>query len=276
MQIRKNLIFYTPLVYSVYTRNTLGANFLRFLFHYVLPLLLLVICYPSFSGLRFLLGILYIYNAYEVGYIQNDCETIKLETNPTMRVSPDDLSFYESRKYRIYFSRFFIHILLSYVIIKMNWGCLPVLLTCLLFPIFYIYNILRQYYVLYIHLVLMYIRFSVPAFLAVNGLPCSLVLGLLFINPLISFIELSVKGKFGYQNKFFKKFILSDYKYIHSFRIKYYSFFSAFFFIMYIVENISISIPLSFCFMSIFSLITYLCKKRHSITNVVPKDVQIR
>lgn len=48
------------------------------------------------------LSFIYFYSIYEFGYLQNDCETIKKELEPSMRVTYDDLFFMKIQNNDIY------------------------------------------------------------------------------------------------------------------------------------------------------------------------------
>jgi len=51
-----------------------------------------------------------IYTVYEIGYIANDTETIKHETNPAMRLTANELAYYERHKHLIYGFRLMLNL----------------------------------------------------------------------------------------------------------------------------------------------------------------------
>lgn len=217
------MLFLIPMLYSFRTRYRGKVGFAAWGVKYFVPVLFISLGLPGFSFSRFLLGVLFLYCLYEIGYIQNDCETIKKETNPTMRVSHEYLSFYEQNKRLIYFVR-----VLEIVVL---WGLLYVLGTSigLLFYglatliVFFLYNSVRSGLSLVIHLILMLFRYSVPIFISVNYLSLETLLFILVIYPLTLFVERSVKGKFGYRNVLFSKYLMHEYENRYVFRVKYYA-----------------------------------------------------
>lgn len=221
------LIFFIPGAYSIYTRFKGVKGLISFIFKYFLIVLLASLaCAEQFSITYFVIGIFLMFSLYEYGYIQNDCETIKKEQKPTMRLSAEELAFYEKYKTCIYSFRiietvFFLFI--SYV-----WGVNIWLIfySLLILPVFLFYNAIRCKWNLHIHVVLMFLRYSLPVFFACNHLDVLASLWILLVHPVLIFIELNVKGKFGYQNKFLKKYVLNvfDDKHVNAFRVKYFSF----------------------------------------------------
>ena len=102
-------MFYVPVLYAIRTRflkrTKLGIFF--WLAEYLFPVLLsfLLANIEPISISQMLLSVVCVYCFYEIGYIQNDCETIKKEENPTLRLSEDELKIYERNKWNIYMTR---------------------------------------------------------------------------------------------------------------------------------------------------------------------------
>lgn len=108
-------MFFVPLLYALETRflkrSKLGA--IVWTTEFLLPTIiaLWLVKYNFAEWYYWIVSILSVYNLYEIGYIQNDCETIKREQKPTLRVSTKELLFYEKRKYSIYGLRFLLGLL---------------------------------------------------------------------------------------------------------------------------------------------------------------------
>ena len=89
-----NIFFYLPMGYLLKTRLNSLAKFISWNIIYVFPLFYLAYIKLNFvitiiDFVEILGSIIVVYNFYEIGYIQNDTETIKRESNPTLRVSKD-------------------------------------------------------------------------------------------------------------------------------------------------------------------------------------------
>lgn len=217
------MLFCLPMCYSFWTRYKGKNGVFAWLVKYLVPVSVLGVMHPSYSVMQFILGLLYVYSLYEIGYIQNDCETIKTEANPTMRLTQNNLAVYERNKLAIYTLRI-VQVLL--------WGVLLLLLGVtpwivvygfFTYPVFVLYNKVRNKASLFIHLLLLFFRYSVPVVVGINDF-CPICIGyMLLLYPLTLFVERSVKGKFGYRNNFFAKYLMHDYSERYSFRVKYYS-----------------------------------------------------
>ncbi len=102
----------------------------------------------------FLFLMIAFYALYEIGYIYNDTETVKTENNPTLRLSDDEIAYYNKRKINIYIDRCLIFLLLTFVPIVMfhHKYLLLGFIACILeLFIFQLYNNIRG-------------RFSIPVF----------------------------------------------------------------------------------------------------------------
>ena len=219
------LIFFVPGAYSIYTRFKGLKGLVSFIFKYFLIVLLASLaCAESFSILRFIIGIFLMFSLYEYGYIQNDCETIKKESKPTMRLSSTELTFYEKWKAYVYSVRAIETIVLLAVSYIIDVDIRIVAYSLLILPVFLLYNAIRCKWNLHVHVVLMFLRYSLPVFFACNRFDSMASLWILLVHPLLIFIELNVKGKFGYQNKFLKKYVLKvfDDSHVNAFRVKYF------------------------------------------------------
>lgn len=105
--------FFIPFLFTVYTRLQNKKAVAHYLFTFPLAWTIVTCFEPNFEIFRMFLSFIYFYSIYEFGYLQNDCETIKKELEPSMRVTYDDLFFYEKYKIMIYTFRSCVVILLA-------------------------------------------------------------------------------------------------------------------------------------------------------------------
>lgn len=221
------LMFYVPVLYAIRTRflkrTKLGIFF--WLAEYLFPVLLslLLANIEPISIFQMLLSVVCVYCIYEIGYIQNDCETIKKEENPTLRLSEDELKIYERNKWNIYMIRGVLGILFSMYYIQQGIPIcilLPVLWGIV--PLYLLYNGLRNRLNQYLVLLLMIYRYGVPFLLYThfNG-NCYLLLLIIISYPIPTFIQICAKEKRGRCEKW-ALFFVGSYNKREVFRLKFY------------------------------------------------------
>lgn len=186
------------------TRLVAKGRVVSFLFILVfVPIYFAVVLQAHFSLFNLLisvLGIIIIQNFYEVGYIQNDTETIKNESFPTIRLSYDALSYYEMNKKRIYFFRFLLGLFLSFVLLfltgfTVNFGVF-VFVAFVLLPTYLIYNKIRNLGNLFLHFVLTTIKFSSIQLLFLNTFSFRCFLLSILSYPIINFLDRAATPRF--------------------------------------------------------------------------------
>lgn len=200
--------------------NIMG--FLNWISQYLFPIILIILLWEGeVNWLIFITTLILAYNLYEIGYIQNDTETIKKEKNPTLRLNENSISYYELHKASIYTIRFIIGVLFSIILIKLlNKNYVPILLSWLIPIIYQVYNYLRNGLIYLIHILLMEIRYAVPIVACVEYFSLSDWIFLLLMYPLPSIIvKLLKKGIIN--NKFFLIYI-GNYTSRYLFVLKYY------------------------------------------------------
>ena len=215
--------FVIPMYYSFHTRYQGWTGMMAWLIKYLIPVLSMAYVQADFDFSRFVVGLLFFYVIYEVGYIQNDCETIKKEASPTLRLKADELAFYESHKILIYLTRLAELLLLGYALTKMGVGMAILLYGTLTLLIFAWYNTIRNGFCLVVHLILMMLRYTFPVFAASNHFSVEVAWVALILYPLTLFIERSVKGKFEYKSQWLARFVMHNYDERYLFRLRYYS-----------------------------------------------------
>ena len=225
----KILIFVVPIWYTLKTRfiKRSSKGFLFWASEYLFPVVLTMLCMDlrEINALYAFLAVLSVYCFYELGYIQNDCETIKKESNPTLRLEKDELAVYEKFKPLIYILRFLyvLAFIIYYYTQGLSFGCLAVLI--LILPLYLVYNTVRGKICDYLISFLTAYRYCMPLVLYKNGLIDSVAIAYIvmaYIFP--TFLQYCVREKNGPPSMIALK-IVGPYKYRDVFRIKYYSFF---------------------------------------------------
>jgi len=223
MSFFKSLILFTlPMYYSLHTRYKGITGIFAWLTKYLIPCFFIALCCEDFSLLLFVLGLFYVYEFYEMGYIQNDCETIKKELHPTMRLSPAELIAYEKWKYLIVIIRIAETAILASCLYMLGVRWQLLVFYAFTYVIFVFYNTIRNGFCLVVHVVLMMMRYTAPVYLSANVESFWIAVLLFLTYPLTLYVERAVKGKFGYRSKLLTKFVLSSYEGRYVFRIKYY------------------------------------------------------
>ena len=197
------LKFYIPILYSFETRFNNKVKMVGWFFTYLFPVsLMFFILNENFNIKIFLIliiSIVLIYTVYEVGYIENDAETIKLEKNPTLRLSLKSLEFYEINKRSIYLTRLMITFILLTGVFYLNAYNINyfILILFFLLILFKVYNISRSRLNLFIQFFLSSIRYLAIALLTLESIKYTEFLILFLIFPAINFIEWMTKERFN-------------------------------------------------------------------------------
>lgn len=261
MRVYQYLIFYCPLFYAYRSRynQKYGLGILGFTFKYLVPTSLVVFLSKIFDVTNMGIGLFLIYNLYEIGYIQNDCETIKREEFPKLRLSSLEIQFYERQKSFIYLVRCIVGMLLSYLLFSRGLNPIYILFIWLLIPTYLLYNSMRNKWNLIIHAVLMFIRYYGLVLIATNRFVFIEALCVLFLYPVPVVIVLSVKGKFGgYRNKLVMRYLISNFNKLKTFRIKYYFLLLALFLILNYYNVLTINIIIPFVYFLLFNVISHI------------------
>ena len=122
--------------------NRKGIEGWVYFFEYYIALLLLLFFYTSneIELLLFILGLTAYMLVYEIGYIENNVLAIQKEKKPTLRHNKSELYFIEKYFQKISFFRYFLSILLVYII-SLNTNVLVfVVLLIVTRVVFFLYN----------------------------------------------------------------------------------------------------------------------------------------
>ena len=255
-ELYRGIIFVLPLIYSIQTRflrrSKLGI--IIWATEYFIPVFLVMalIDLDSINIFYAIMLILSVYHLYEIGYIQNDCETIKRESSPTIRLTRHYLLFYEENKNLIYILRVLIGIFFSWWIYSITGNSVLIISMWLVVPYFFVYNMIRGRINLYMLFFLMAYRYCFPlcvycAIVSSDYMWTILVL-MLFAYPFPTFIEICADGKGNPPEKWTLLFLKSfDERFV--FRIKYYSFMLVICIVLFLLLNtpyVTVILPLYF------------------------------
>lgn len=212
-------MFFIPFVFTKKTHYNSANKIAVYFITYLIPLFIISFlqCYPknltsvSFYSSFFLALISYV-NLYEVGYIYNECETIKKEKNPTKRLSDSQLEFYEKHKAIIYAERFIVSIVLNLLLLffiskkSVLFFSTAELATLL---IYYIYNNVRGKITQFVYFFLSMMKYSSLIFINSEKLSLSVFIAAVFVFPIVRTME--YKAHYGADsevNLFFRKYII--------------------------------------------------------------------
>ena len=196
--------FFIAVKYFTHTRISSRARLLSWIIIYVVPTFYIHSNYSnytlSFTLFIYLVKLLAIYNFYEVGYIQNDTETIKKETNPSLRLTQEELTFYNKHRLAIYLSRIILGLVLQLLLLKVIDFTTGPLVFCastwLILLIYLVYNNIRNRLNLFLHFFLVTIRFLSYPLLFIPFFSIADSTLLLLIFPIINLCERGAAKRF--------------------------------------------------------------------------------
>lgn len=197
------LYFYVPIAYSIRTRFNTWPKAIGWFFTYLFPVGLLFFILPMEYDILtkialFVIAVLAVYTVYEIGYIENDTETIKSEKNPSLRLGEEDFVYYEMNKIKIYLFRvllLFVFIYILHVLSNSNAFYFTISMALLLL-LFKLYNGVRNRLNLFIQFFLSSIRYFSIMLLLLDKSHYVYLMIFLLTFPLLNFIEWTTKKRF--------------------------------------------------------------------------------
>lgn len=222
-----NCSFYIPFCYFGFVRMGTIAKCFGFISYFVIPTFYYFLYLKDFlfisAIVNYLISVFLLYNLYEIGYIQNDTESIKKEITPSLRLYPRNITFYSKHKVSIYIARCIYSILFCLLLLFINdfsKGALLFSSGCyFLLIIFLLYNKIRNKWSICIFCILQiskYLCFTLLFYPNINQIA---IYGLILIYPFPNIIErLSFKR---YNIKIFRILLPNKHSFI-KFRTKYY------------------------------------------------------
>jgi len=195
----KYLYFYFPFGYLFRSRLYTFYKALSWFIVYIIPVLFLFTWNYSYSFtdiLYWVLALLLIYNYYEIGYIQNDTETIKKENTPTLRLKLDEFAFYEKHKKTIYAFRIIVNIGLL-LLFKATVSIYFVFSIFSILILYLLYNNMRNRWNLLINSGLVLTRYVAPLIFFGHFDNRILFYASILIYPLLNFFERASSKRFN-------------------------------------------------------------------------------
>lgn len=263
-----NTLFFIPLWYTYATRlRTVPRAISLFIIYFIPVGILFYFQQPeNVASFRFwlsaVLAILGVYTVYEMGYIQNDTETIKLEKHPTMRLSSQQLEFYIIHHTAIYLFRILLICIISTILYILT-GLLSIICylggLAIIWGVYQIYNRTRGDITMLLYFLLVSLRYIVPLLLFPECLSWNIVILALMIFPIPKTTMFrSECDKNVKTNIYFREYILKwDIKRLSGYRVIIYLFLFIIGYILFIVGYFPISYVYLIVYMFIYRLILY-------------------
>lgn len=217
-------MFYLPYLYTVMTRYKSRGKIAVYFITYIFAELLLYGLQIYFAEdiafefyyffklfITFLIALTSYVNIYELGYIWNDTETIKKESNPTMRLTDVQLNFYEDNKLFIYCERVIVSLLANftlYFLINVHSLIIFTLGEVVTLIVYAFYNKIRSNFCHFLYFLLVSIRYISITFCYSEYFNFSVFISCLFIFPIIRTMEYKAHYTEGTMNLFFRKYII--------------------------------------------------------------------
>lgn len=212
-------MFFFPFVFTKKTRYNSANKIAVYFITYLIPLFMISFLQDYTRNLTsvsfylsFFLALVSYVNLYEIGYIYNECETIKKEKNPTKRLTDSQLEFYEKHKAIIYAERFIVFIILnSLLLFFISKKSVMLFSFAELFTLFiyYAYNSVRGKITQLIYFFLSAMKYSGLIFINSEKLSLSVFIAAIFVFPVVRTME--YKAHYGADsdvNLFFRKYII--------------------------------------------------------------------
>ena len=216
------VLFYIPFGYSLKTRFNNISAFCGWMLEYLIPISLIVFNKNDSTNIgTYVLAIFYIYNTYEIGYIENDTETIKIESSPSLRLTSKELNYYEDNKVKIYSFKFLFSCLFGVILYLSGVSEIILFYILLLIPVYLCYNRNRSQLNNHLFLLQRFMRYSGLYLIGIEKISILDLLLLLLMYPMPIYITRCVSGKYGYVNHFLEKYVVGVNKNFSLFRIRY-------------------------------------------------------
>lgn len=254
--------FYIPFLYTYRAKLLKKGRLLSYILIFIFPpayfALVLQSSISAINALYVILGLIITQNLYEVGYIQNDAETIKKESNPTYRLNVDELNYYGINRNRIYILRSIIDILLCLILLIISKAsCYTYVFigtVHLITPFFFLYNTIRNKWNLVLQFILSILKFSSIQFLFLDTLSYRIFVLSIAIYPVVHLIDRLATPR--YMHKFSQYYIPRTAK----FRAIYYLFFCFISYLLWAYNQINIYAFLIAVYFFIYRLMIVILK----------------
>lgn len=159
------ILFFLPFVYTFTTRLNDRKKRIAWCFTYIIPVFMaFAYIMPENIGhniIYFIMSILVIYSAYELGYFYNDAELIKKEDKPTLRLNLEQMIFYQKYRGFIYCIRVVLITILCMAMVQLNYeiGISLILAVSIILITYVFYNSTRSKWNIPLYSFLVFIRY---------------------------------------------------------------------------------------------------------------------
>lgn len=198
------IFYYIPMLYLLHTRLKSIPEVISWSILYLFPIVYIGGVGVGFENILYVIfSVIFTYAFYEVGYIFNDVFLIKNESNPTMRLSADELTYAEIKIKSILLFRLLFAFAILVIFYFSNYRISYALLCgggILL--IYYFYNKTRSNASVLLYYLLIISRYCTPFVLFNHDVP----LLILVMQPLLATFEYASKKKLF--NDVFRPFIV--------------------------------------------------------------------
>lgn len=190
---------FLPFYYLFYSRLSSNISKVAWIFTYIIPIFI-VSYLLSIDFIFTSLLIFSIYFTYEIGYIYNDCEVIKKEINPTLRLKKEGLQYYEKHKLIIYSIRIlFLSVIMGIIYLSYPYYVNPIFYTLGGISLLYIiHNNIRNHWNILSYSLLIFFRYFAFFSFMEEDILFSFLLWIVY--PLCVTIEFSSKSRFYTSN----------------------------------------------------------------------------
>lgn len=196
--------FYFPFVYLFRSRLKTKMNKISWFIIYIIPIYFIGLSLSNHDILNysflFALSIMIFNSVYELGYLENDIQTTKNETNPTYRIDKKTYDFLDKNYTKIFIIKIIIIILILtfiYLLFKNEvyikdfiFG----LVTIRFF--FYLHNKIRNKLNIITFFLLSTTKYILPLILLININELLSIWYILFLFPILRSVEHSTKIKY--------------------------------------------------------------------------------
>lgn len=256
------LFYYLPYLYTYRAKLSEEGRLLSYFFIFIFPpayyALVLQTSVNAINALYVILGLIITQNLYEIGYIQNDTETIKKESNPTYRLNVAEFNYYGVNRFRIYSFRAIIDVVLCLILLLICHASLNTYIFIgvvhLITPFFLFYNFIRNKWNLLLQFVLSILKFTSVQLLFYDTMSSEILVLSIMAYPVMHLIDRLATPRF--LNRFSQYYIPRTAK----FRAIYYSIFCFICFILWISGQINIYAFLIAAYFLIYRLLIVIIK----------------
>lgn len=272
--------FYLPFVYLFKSRLKTKMNKISWFIIYIIPIYFIGLSVSTTEILNysfiFSLALIVFNSVYELGYLENDIQTTKKETNPTYRIDKKTYDFLDYNYYKIIVFKIitiisilvFIYVLFKDEVYIMNF----IIGLFIIRFFFYIHNKIRNKFNILTFFLLSSTKYILPLVLVLKLNELFSIWYILFLFPILRSIEHSTKLK--YKLSYWAVTIGNH----DLFRIKYYLLVFIVSMYFYFSDLIDYSFLVFILYFLLYRIATYILvnKNMHKRINTGQSDLSVK